>query len=192
MKGSLLAIAAYLLLVAQLGLAPLGASTHYGTVEPMFMLLIVVWIGLWAPANLVAPASAAAGLLMDLATPWPVQLASGIEAPTIVGPYVLGYIAAGYLLLQMRPMLFRDHPLTIGTMVLIGGAAASLVVVGLMTVRSWYEPVIGWSAGNELMRRLLGLGVTVVIAVALAVPLRGWLRKLSVPVSGGPHWKGRR
>jgi hypothetical protein len=196
MKWWMLAIAAYVLLGLQVAFKALSVSTPYGPIDVEFILLLAVWIGLWAPPQMVVPVCGLLGVLLDLTTPLDVmQLGAdgqvvGKTALTLVGPYTLGYFAAGGLLLQMRPMLFRQHPLTVASMVVAAGAAAHMVVAGVFTARAIYEPLAGWSGSGELIRRAMGLLLTGAVAFAFAIPL-SHLKMSSAAISSGGR-RGRR
>lgn len=182
MRWWIFAAAVYVVLAIQVGLAPaLSIATPLGEVQPRFVLLLAVLIGLSAPPSAALVACLVLGTLLDLVTPWTVAL-DGAEATelTLIGPYALGYLAGGYALLQLRTMVFRRQPLTIGTMVLLSGFAVQLIVVAVLSIRGWYEPIVGWlappgaAAGSgmrQLALRVLALLYTAVIGVALALPL---------------------
>lgn len=163
------AVAAYLLLAVQISLADvMSITTRFGPISPRFVLLLAVFVALAAPPMVVMWASAILGMLIDLTTTWALP---GGGALTLIGPYTLGYIAGAYVLLQVRSMLFRQHPLTVGSMMLVGGAAVQIIVVAVFTIRAWYEPVAGWSATSELVARSLTLLYSAAIGTLLAIPL---------------------
>lgn len=194
MRWWLLVIAAYLLAALEVGLAPgLGVMSRFGEVEPQFMMLLLVWVGLWAPAGMVGRAAAGMGLVLDLTTTWVVQTHGGSAAVVVIGPHVLGFLAGAALLVQLRPILVRGHWLTPGAMVVVSGVAVNLVIVGLLTVRSWYEPVTGWWGGGELLRRGLCLLYTAGIATAVWLVVRRWaLAMMGGPPSRAAAWRPRR
>lgn len=192
MRWPVFAIAAYLALVLQVGL-----SHHLalGNVEPQFVLLLAVFIALSAPTRATVIAAGILGLLLDLvASPYTLAAsgagASEAAAVTLIGPYTLGYMTGGYLVVQLRPMLFRQHPLTLAAMVLVAGAEAHLVVLGLLWVRNWYEPMQGFIASDELIPRSLGLLYTAAIGLALAYPL-AWITPLFGFHTAHPSTRGR-
>lgn len=173
---------AYLLLGAQVSLADVMAiDSKFGPIQPRFVLLLAVFVGLAAAPRVVMIAALVLGMLVDLTTTWP--LAHG-GALTLIGPYTLGYIIGAYVLLQVRSMVFRQHPLTVGAMMLVAGVAIELIVVAVFTIRAWYEPVAGWSATHELVARSLSLFYSALIGTFLAVPLCAL-----TPVFGFPSLK---
>jgi len=143
------AIVAYVLLAAQIAVAPaISVETPAGLIEPRFVLLLAVFVGLYAPARAAITACLILGLLLDLASTWPTSATRDL---TLIGPYTLGYFAGGYVLLQTRTMLVRHHPLSIAFMMLLAGVAVQLVVVAVFEARGWYQPLEGWSLA-ELAR----------------------------------------
>ncbi|QNN25285.1 hypothetical protein HED60_24385 [Planctomycetales bacterium ZRK34] len=182
MRWWVFAIVAYVLLGIEVSLADLMAiESKFGPVQPRFVLLLAVFVGLAAAPRVVMIASLALGILVDLTTTWP--LADG-GALTLIGPCALGYVIGGYVLLQVRSMVFRQHPLTVGSMMLVAGVAIELIVVAVFTIRAWYEPVAGWSSTHELVLRSLSLFYSAVIGTMLAVPLCAL-----TPVFGFPSLK---
>jgi len=175
MRWWVFAIVAYLLLTVQVALADvLTITSQFGPVTPRFVLLLAVFVALAGPTQVVLIATMILGLLVDLTTTWPLPDGGAL---TLIGPHALGYLAGGYVLLQVRSMVFRQHPLTVGSMMLVGGVAVELIVVSVFTIRAWYEPVAGWSAPHELVARSLSLLYSAVIGTLLAVPLC-WLTPL--------------
>ena len=108
------------------------------------------------------------GLLLDLTSAWPLPNGAAV---TIIGSYALGFLTAGYTLYEMRSMLFKQHPLTIAAMTFVCGIAVNLIVVGLFSIRNWYDPLAHWSAKPELLVRGMALLYTAMIAAVLAFPL---------------------
>ena len=171
MRWPIFAIAAYLAVVLQVGLAPHVAVRD---IQPEFMLLLAVFIALSAPIRTAVIGCGILGLLLDLiASPYPLVQTDprSPAAATLIGPYTLGYMAGAYLVVQLRPMLFRQHPLTVAAMVLVAGAEIHLVVLGLLWVRHWYEPMQGFIASHQLIPRALGLLYSAAIGLAFAYPL---------------------
>ena len=155
---------AYLVVALQVGVADaLAIPSRFGAIQPRLILLLAVFVGLSAAPGVALAAWVALGLVVDLVSPQP-----GV---TLVGPYALGYLVAGYVLLQGRTMVFRQHPLTMGMMILVCGLAAHLVVVLVFSIRTWYDPLPGFSGGTELVRRFFSLLVTGLLGVILAGPI---------------------
>lgn len=173
MNWLLFAILAYLGYALQLVLAPLWPFSGH---EPMVLLILLVFIGLQAPAMAVAWSAVVLGLCVDIMLQQ--------HEPGLVGPWALGFLAAGYALVQLRNLLFRDSMFTIGIMTLIAGIFALLVATTLHAMRNnigmfGNDPVEGFSAADQLVygfKALLGTAV-------FAIPL-GYLLLRSRPLWG--------
>ena len=167
MRWFVFAVLAYVLLALQV--SSLGEISLFGAaLRPQPLVILAVFVGLSAPGRTAMMAWGVLGLLLDLTSAWPLP---GDRAVTIVGPYTLGFLAAGYTLYELRSMLFRQHPLTLAAMTIVCGIAVNLVVVGVFTVRDWYDPLAYWSARGELLARGMALLYTGLIAAVLAIPL---------------------
>ena len=158
------AILAYLAYALELMLAPLwGINGH----QPMLLLILLVFIGLQAPAMTVAWASVLLGLLVDI------HLQQ--HEPGLIGPWALGFLAAGYAMVQLRNLLFRDSMFTIAIMSLVAGIFALLVATTLHTMRGipllGNEPVENYSAANQLFSGFFTLLYTAVIALPMGAAL---------------------
>ena len=192
MRWAVFAIAAYLVMVLQVGLAKhLSVSTESGQVQPEFALLLAVLVALAAPVRTAVIAGGILGLLMDLAAS-PYALAPAEDAAsaapaamTLIGPYALGYMAGAYLVVQLRPMLFRQHPLALSAMVLAAGAESHLIVLALLWIRQWYDPIAGFIASEQLVPRGMSLVYTAILGLIAAYPLN-WASSLFGFHSGKP------
>lgn len=169
MKWPVFAVTLYLLLALQISVASaMRLDTAAGSVEPRLLLVLLVFVGLSAAPRVVMIAAGVMGLFLDATTTWPTM--SG-ETMTLLGPYALGYMAGGLVLLQMRPMVFRQHALAYAVMILLAGIAVHLVVTGIFAVRIWYDPVPGFSATSELFTGFLALLYSAVVGALLSIPL---------------------
>ncbi|MFN3166287.1 MAG: rod shape-determining protein MreD [Phycisphaeraceae bacterium] len=149
---SILAYAGYALQVA---LAPLwGIKDH----QPILLLILLVFIGLQAPAMTVAWSAVVLGVLFDAFLP-----------DGLIGPWALGFLAAGYAMVQLRNLLFRDSMFTIAIMTLIAGVFALLVATTLQVIRGvplmGNEPAENFSAANQLFSGFFTLLYTAAVAI---------------------------
>lgn len=153
------AISAYLGFALQVILAPIWPIQGH---EPMVMLILLVFIGLQAPAMAVAWSAIVLGLLADIL---PVQQ----PVTGVIGPWALGFLAAGYAMVQLRNLLFRDSMFTIGIMTLVAGVFALLVATMLQALRGvpifGNEAIEGFTAANQLYQGFFTLLNTAVFAV---------------------------
>jgi len=157
MNWLIFTLVAYVSYVLQAGLAPvwtLGERT-----EPRLLLIVLVFIALQASPTTVAFAAIALGLLHDIRQ---------TNVPLLVGPWALGYLVAGYALLQLRNLLFRDSVFTIAIMSFVAGLFAYLVSTVLYSVRGigflLGQPIADFSAANTLFQGFLDLVFTAVVA----------------------------
>lgn len=133
-------------------------------IAPSFLMVLLVFVALWArPATLLA-ASAAIGVLMDLVHQIPTR--DG-ETVVVVGPWALGCMVAGYTVLNFRGMMFRRNPITAGILAVIAGAVAAAVVVALLRIRGSYDRIEFGGAASELWPRLASALYTGVVAVPM-------------------------
>ena len=175
MNWAIFSILAYLGFALQLLADPfwsIGDPDVY-QYSPVLLLILLVFIGLQAPAMAVAWSAVILGLLVDIAPP---QNESGL-----IGPWALGFLAAGYALVQLRNLLFRDSMFTIAIMTLIAGVFAMLVATTLHVMRGvpllGNDPVVGFSAAEQLYRGFITLLYTAAVAVPagyLLLKTRSW------------------
>lgn len=139
-----------------------------GVPEPMVLLILLVFIGLQAPAMAVAWSAIILGLLVDIL---PVhQVKTGL-----IGPWALGFLAAGYALVQLRNLLFKDSMFTIGIMTLVAGVFALLVATMLQAFRGvpilGNDAIEGFKASDQLYYGFFTLISTAVFAVPMGFAL---------------------
>jgi len=166
-------VAALIGVVFDTGLSEVLRIEKLGHIRPSLCAVVAVFVALSAPRTAALWACFVLGLLLDLSHP--VTFAEN-RVTYLVGPYALGYLVGGWLVVSGRAMVFRRRPLTIGVMTVICLGAAQVVAVGLYVLRSqqWYpgEPIF-WtetSAWAESGMRLL----TVLYSGLFAVGA-GWL-----------------
>lgn len=158
------------------GLAPDEARL----IRPSLSAVVAVFLALTAPRMTALWAGFALGLLLDLS--WPV-LGPERRVLYLVGPYTLGYVAATWLAVRSRPVLFRQRALTIGVVTVGFVLVVHLVVVTLYLVRSLH-PAGGVSWTDVSMGRSLGARVLCAFYSGIvAVPV-GWLLVKSLPLWG--------
>lgn len=152
------AILTYLACAIQIIIAPLWPIDGH---SPLVLLVLLVFVGLQAPAMSVAWVALVLGLCADI------LLQEHVTG--LVGPWALGFLAAGYALVQLRNLLFRDSMFTIGIMTLVAGLFALLVATTLHAFRGvpilGNAPVADFQAANQLYRGFLTLLNTAVFAI---------------------------
>lgn len=148
-------------------------------VGPCFSLVLAVYVALKARPATVPWALLMVGLFQDLSQAYNIGPDSDL---LLIGPYCLGYLAGGVVGVQMRGLVARDSPISLGVAVVVVGAFVHLVCVGLLTLRGSsivnVEPIIDWSAANELLRRFFIILYSAVVAILAGAIL----------IRSGPLW----
>ena len=169
-------VVGFVCVVLDVSIAPLLAI---GGVHPSFVLVLVVFVSLFAPKLTALWAAWLIGLMMDLCTP----LASGAQATPVIGPGALGFVAACIVVLQVRSLLFRRRALTAAVVTFAGGLAVALVTFVLATIHTWYAGGGGpWVslAGGGVLARGIGVAFASSVLALLFAPVLVW----SAPVWG--------
>jgi rod shape-determining protein MreD len=182
-RWGVFAIFGFMALSMDKGLVDLLAFNELGGIEPSICGVLVVFVSLFATRAVALWSSWLLGLMLDLSTPPPY---GDDMIAHILGPHALGFAFGCYLILQVRPMVFRRRALTVGALTFACLLAAYLVWVALFTVRSYYpEPHIFWTSGSalsELARRFF----MALYAGVVGVPV-GWLLLKTWPIWGFAH-----
>ncbi|MHC4082192.1 MAG: hypothetical protein ACYS15_19580 [Planctomycetota bacterium] len=188
MRWIVFVVAAVIGVVFDTGLNEVLRIEKLGHARPSLCAVVAVFVALSAPRTAALWACFVLGLLLDLSHPLTVAENRGVY---LIGPYALGYLVGGWLVVSARAMVFRRRPLTIGVMTVACLLAAQLVAVGFYVLRSrqWYpgEPIF-WtetSVWAELGVRLLA----VLYSGLFAVPI-GWLLVQTIGLWGfqtAPH-----
>ena len=185
MNWLIFAIVTYVMLILEVGLRTLLGLPGPAGVHPSFLLVLGVYVALMAPAQVVPWVMLVLGVLVDLG-PGP------SPEMTIVGPAALGYLVGGYVVLQLRSLVFRESVITLAALVFAAGIFVQLVVVVLYTARGlpWLtaQPMPGWNAADQLVHRFFQLLYT----TALAVPLGALLLRTSVIWGFTPRGRAER
>lgn len=167
MRWSVVVIVAFVLLVLEKGFA---TTLEVADVLPSFLLVFTVFMALVAPVEVVPWCAILLGLVTDFTTPY--ATAGGMSDYAVIGPHALGFFAAGYISVQMRGLMFRDSPWSIGAMVCIAGIFAHLVIVALLNLRGLpfltAEPVGQWNWADQLVYRFFGLLYSALVAIPIA------------------------
>jgi len=138
-----------------------------GSITPLAMPCLLVFIALFAPKTIVLVLSIVLGVLVDL-SPGQGHLTGGIH---LIGPHALGYLVTVLFVLKIRVVVFRRRVLTIAVLatgsVIVTGSVYAFVMLA-RGVLYWNPPASG--GGIEAFAKLLG---TAIYTGLLAVPL-GW------------------
>lgn len=185
MRWANFAIFTFILLVVEHGMIQLWAipAPPPDGVTPSLMLIMMVFVAMFAPTMTLAWAGIVLGLLVDLT--WPADWVSQI---VIIGPHALGFLAGAYLTVYLRNMFFRQSSLTLTVMVFFAGLLAHLVVVGLLWLRTISWPGPDPVSDLLLVERFFSLFYTTV----MAVPVGFLLFKVHLAFGFQSTKKGRR
>jgi rod shape-determining protein MreD len=166
MRWPVFAIFALVLLVAQLSLRSVLTINSAGGVSPDLIACLVVFIALFAHRSSVMWSCWLLGLLVDLA---PGGQDLGYR---IIGLNALGYVFGGFVVLQLRTMVFRRRAITLGFLAFVCLLAASVVSVALLALRApvFGEPLLPNGALRELWHRI----VIATYSGLVAIPF-GWV-----------------
>lgn len=167
MSFGVYALALWVVLGLELGLRSVLRVGDTG-VAPSFVLPLVVFVGLYAPARVTTVAALVAGLLIDLTSP--VTLPGGATA-VVPGPNALGMVLAGQLVLGARGLVFLNSPVTLIVLTPLAGVVWQIAVTAAFGARELYDP-IGFQAGTQLTQRLMIAAYSAAPAVVLWWPLR--------------------
>lgn len=105
---------------------------------PSFVLILSTWVALGATPSFARWTAIGLGAAMDLAAARP--LADGATV-VILGPYALGFLLAAQFTLTLRGVMFRKSPYSLALLAALSGIVSGAIVVALLFVRSWYEPL---------------------------------------------------
>lgn len=146
------AIATYAAAVLDVGLANLWGLPDGAGATPSMLLILGVFIAMAAPPMTVAWTTLILGLTMDL-------IALRAEAQPILGPSALGMLTAGWGVLQLRGLLFRQSPLALAALTLIAAGLMHAVIILMLNLRGipWLtgQPLENWSLADQLYHRFL-------------------------------------
>lgn len=180
------AAALWLALGLDLGLRPvteLGASG----IAPSFVVILVVFVSLYAPPTTAMIAGLIAGLLLDLTHTVP--LTNAADSITIVGPYALGLMAGAYAVVVTRALVMQHNILTYAFLSFVASMVMSIFAVTLFTLRSYYDPFL-FSPGAELLSRTGASLFTAMLALAVVPLLRVFIAVFGFPAGGMGRRRG--
>ncbi|TVQ52447.1 MAG: hypothetical protein EA377_10245 [Phycisphaerales bacterium] len=148
-------------------------------VAPMLSIVLLVYVCLFASRLSALTACLTLGLAMDLATP-PLSM-QGEGTLTLIGPHAIGFLFAGYLILQVRTMVFRQRVITISVLTFVATLAAAVVMTAIYVVRSWYGDGVNYPTQPSAMWSFLRWGGVAIYSALIALPL-GWMLLSTTPI----------
>lgn len=140
------------------------------SIAPSFVMSYAVFLALLAPHRSALWACFALGLLCDLTAK--IGLSGLDRSVTLVGPYTLGYLLAGQLVVTMRAMMIRKNPFTMALLAVLASAVAGVVVVAVYSFRSILlgDP-LAIQPTPELLGRLASAVYTGLLALVMSLVL---------------------
>jgi hypothetical protein len=183
----LVAVLAWLALGLETGLkGTLAVELGSVVAAPSFVLPLAVFIALCAPPVQALWACLALGLFMDLTAP---QVLPG-DTLVVIGPYAVGFFAAAQLVLALRGVVIRRHPLTVVMLSILAALVMQIVVTAMLTLRHVLtDHAMVWATSHELLGRLASAVVTGGTAFVMAIVLAPMAPLLGLP--SGRGWTRR-
>jgi rod shape-determining protein MreD len=175
MKWPLPLLMGYLLLALE---SPVREALRLGptAASPSLVFPMVVFIALLASSTAALWTAWIVGMAVDVTT------LRGSGAIVVAGPHALGYLAAAYLILTIRPLVMRKNPITLVLLSIAGEGMAAVVIVFLFAVRrtlwhgTWADDIQS-SLMSDLWQRIIGAcytGAAAAVLAAVLFPLTTW------------------
>ncbi len=150
-------------------------------IAPNIVAVLVVFVCLFASRLSALAGCLLLGMLMDLSLP--AMAGEAGRNVYIVGPHALGLLFAGYLILQMRTMVFRQRVITIGVLTGVCVMTAGIVMTAIFVIRGWYGEGVVYPMQSSAFNELLRQAAIALYSGLLAVPL-GWVLLQTTPAWG--------
>jgi rod shape-determining protein MreD len=170
MRWLIFSIFAFVLLALEIGLRNLLHVEIGGDwVSPSFVLVLLVFVSIWAPPRVALWSGLILGALLDLAPQSSPTLPAGF---VLLGPAALGGLLAAYAVVQLRGLVYRESPLAAAVLVFVAGIFMHLMIVAVLSFRGvLYHPLEGWTAAGQLFHRFWILLYSAVLALPLGYAL---------------------
>lgn len=153
MSWGVFLIAAWLALGVRMGLAGCGGGTGPTAIAPSFVLVLAVFVAMWAPSVHALFGCVVLGLGLDLL----MQLNAGEGMRVVVGPNALGFLLMGYAVVISRSLVFRRNIQSGVFLTLLGGLLVAIVATGASggarAVRRYRGRAAGRAAGDGVRER---------------------------------------
>lgn len=140
-------------------------------IAPSFVLILLVFVALWARPLHALWAAFILGCSLDLLTQVPTRAG---ETISIIGPWALGSMLAAYTVLNFRVMMFRRNPLTIAFLCAVAGGIAGVVALAFIALRGYYDDIIALPAASALFQHAASALYTGGLAI-LVGPILQWI-----------------
>jgi cell shape-determining protein MreD len=151
------------------------------TIAPSIVAMLAVFVCLFASRLSALASCLLLGVLVDLSLP---AMTGGDGRDVyLLGPHALGMTFAGYLILQMRTMVFRQRALTVGVLTGVFVLTAGVVMLAIYVIRGWYGDGVVYLSQPSAFREFIKFGAVAIYSGVLAVPL-GWMLLQTTPLWG--------
>lgn len=144
-------------------------AVRVGDIAPSAVIPLVVYVSLALNPRQAAWVALIAGALIDIT--WTIDRPGETVGHT-VGPWAIGLLAGVQLVIALRGLLIRRHPLSLAALSLGCALIAQIVVTAIMSFRAVAGDSIEWVPASQLGARVLSAAATGMAAAILWVPLR--------------------
>ncbi len=143
-------------------------------VAPSFLMILMVFVSLWASASAAIGATLVIGIAMDLLHQY--SMPGGVVV--VLGPHAIGALLGASLVLNLRALVFRRDIWTIAFLTVFATAVAMTVVSAMVALRAAYDPSLDYPGpAARLAEGALSAVYTGVLAIIVG-PVLGLLRPL--------------
>ena len=181
MRWQVFLVFAFLAVVADVSFINVLNVGIMGGVTPSVCAALVVFICLFASRLSALSGSLLLGALLDLS--FPALAGPAGNDVYLLGPHALGLLFGGYLVLQMRTMVFRQRALTLGVLAGLCILAAGIVMTAIFIIRGWYGEGVNYMTQPSAFKELVKHAAVALYTALLGVPL-GWVLLQTLPAWG--------
>ncbi len=168
MNALAVAIIAWLFIGLDAGLRDAFALGKTG-IAPSFVIPLVTFLAMYAPASSALWAAMAIGLAADLVFQIPGPI--GERAFTVVGPRLVAAVVGAWLVLTLRGLMIRRNPLTLGFLAGLVSLVWYASLAGMFALRHAVSSPTGLEPSRVLAEGLGSSLYTAVVGVLLALVL---------------------
>jgi hypothetical protein len=181
MRWQVFIVFAFLAIVTDVSFINVMNVGILGGVTPSVVALLVVFTCLFASRMSALVGALLLGAMLDLSLP--ALTASDGTDVYLLGPHALGLLFGGYLIVQMRTMVFRQRSLTLGALAGVCVLAAGIVMTAIFVIRGWYGEGVAYFSQPSAFHEVVKHGATALYSALLGVPL-GWILLQTLPAWG--------
>ncbi|HWB18809.1 MAG TPA: hypothetical protein VG711_00795 [Phycisphaerales bacterium] len=149
------------------------------SVRPVMSSALLAFVALTASRSIVPWAALILGLLVDLLEPYS-QVPDRMV--TLIGPNALAYLAAAYVVMQLRTLVFPRRAMSIGFMAFVAHACSALVLISIFVIRSRFDSVV-YPTRDGALAEFFHQILVALYSGLVGVPV-GWMLLKTLPVWG--------